>query len=178
MDQNRQFDSYESDQKETNHPWQQGPEDWGNSPRDGQQQGMKRYQVPYDPRPRDSYGRIIDRTNGMRALWMGVFALAFFATGLNVLVAMAAIAFGVIQLVRYSSKAGRWQAIMGIAMALASLTLLIGSYVRIAGNPNFLKMLMNQPGQNILFEQGQEASGVDVNVQAALKGTLSSAGGK
>ena len=109
---------------------------------------------------------------------MGVFALAFFATGLNVLVAMAAIAFGVIQLVRYSSKAGRWQAIMGIAMALASLTLLIGSYVRIAGNPNFLKMLTNQPGQNILFEQGQEASGVDVNVQAALKRTLSSAEGK
>ena len=67
---------------------------------------------------------------------------------------------------------------MGIAMALASLTLLIGSYVRIAGNPNFLKMLTNQPGQNILFEQGQEASGVDVNVQAALKGTRSGAEGK
>ena len=68
MDQNRQFDSYESDQKETNHSWQQGSEDWGDRPRDGQQQGMKRYQVPYDPRPRDSYGRIIARTNGMRAL--------------------------------------------------------------------------------------------------------------
>ncbi len=149
MDQKRQFESYESDQRK---PWDS---------RETGQQGIQRYQASYDPRPRDSHGRIIDRANGMRALWMGVFALAFFATGLNVFVAVMAIAFGVIQLVRYSSKAGRWPAIMGIAMALASITLLIGSYVRIAGNPNFLKMLMNQPGQNILREQGQEANRAD-----------------
>lgn len=140
MDQNRQFQGQDPDQEET----------------DKRQQTryvMRPSQESfYDPRPRDAEGRLIGRTDGLRALWLGIFALTFFATGFNIFLALLALVFGLIQLIHYSSKEGRLPAVMGIALALLSVTLLIGSYARIARNPNFLKMLMNAPGQDILKE--------------------------
>src|SRR3712207_6418392 len=100
-----QEQDWDSQQPGAEDPYRQ-PSHW-QSPREGQLgPQMSRRQMRYQDAPRDPEGRIIDRSNGLRAFCFGLAALVFFPIGLNIIAPVAAIAFGIVQLKDFSRRKG------------------------------------------------------------------------
>ncbi len=108
-----------------------------NNPMDPRMAAYQNYYQNRGPQYNEK-GKKIGNGMGTASLVLGVIALLSFLTGLNVITAILAVIFGIIQLVSYDRKAF---AAAGIACAVLSVVLTVGSYAAILSNTNLMTMV-------------------------------------
>lgn len=103
-------------------------QDANNANRYGQYSGQQMGQEPYQP---------VSQGFGVASLVMGVLSLVLFCSCVNIILAIIAIVFGVVQLTRAGSKKG--MAIAGIVTSALSILLFLAFSVMVATSADFQK---------------------------------------
>ena len=101
---------------------------------------------------------------GVASLVLGIISLLCFCSGVNVILAILAIVFGVIQIVTCEKKG---MAIGGIATAVISVVLLVITWGLLFSNAAFMDMMQEEMQNNFEddedMQQFFEQYGVDMN---------------
>lgn len=104
---------------------------------------------PYGGAPREPqrgpHGKKMNVGLGIASLVIGIISLMCFCTGLNVILAILAIVFGIVQLATCESKG---LAIGGIVMAAISIVLTAITYGLLFSNVTFTDMMKEEVQQN------------------------------
>lgn len=104
---------------------------------------------PYGGAPREPqrgpHGKKMNVGLGIASLVIGIVSLMCFCTGLNVILAILAIVFGIVQLATCESKG---LAIGGIVMAAISIVLTAITYGLLFSNVTFTDMMKEEVQQN------------------------------
>lgn len=104
---------------------------------------------PYGGAPREPqrgpHGKKMSVGLGIASLVIGIISLMCFCTGLNVILAILAIVFGIVQLATCESKG---LAIGGIVMAAISIVLTAITYGLLFSNVTFTDMMKEEVQQN------------------------------
>lgn len=104
---------------------------------------------PYGGTPREPqrgpHGKKMNVGLGIASLVIGIISLMCFCTGLNVILAILAIVFGIVQLATCESKG---LAIGGIVMAAISIVLTAITYGLLFSNVTFTDMMKEEVQQN------------------------------
>ncbi len=104
---------------------------------------------PYGGAPREPqrgpHGKKMNVGLGIASLVIGIISLMCFCTGLNVILAILAIVFGIVQLATCESKG---LAIGGIVMAAISIMLTAITYGLLFSNVTFTDMMKEEVQQN------------------------------
>ena len=107
------------------------------------------YENPYGGAPREPqrgpHGKKMNVGLGIASLVIGIISLMCFCTGLNVILAILAIVFGIVQLATCESKG---LAIGGIVMAAISIVLTAITYGLLFSNVTFTDMMKEEVQQN------------------------------
>ena len=100
------------------------------------------YGNPQEPRY-NATGKKIGLGFGIASLVLGIVSLLCFCTCINIIMAILAIIFGVIQIISYESKG---MAIGGIVTATISIILFVVCYGLLFSNTTFMKMVEDEMG--------------------------------
>lgn len=166
-DANQQND-YESNAYEQN-PYQQNAYEQQENPyqQNGYQQynqyGQYQQQTPYGSphqsgQPYGPTGKKIGTGFGIASLVLGIISLVLFCTCLNVVTAILAIIFGIIQIVSYEKKG---MAIAGIITSGLSILFCAIFWVAIFGNADFQRMMDDPNSIQDYLEEYMNEQGID-----------------
>ena len=98
------------------------------------------YGNPEEPKY-NATGKKIGRGFGIASLVLGIVSLLCFCTCINIVLAILAIIFGIIQIISYESKG---MAIGGIVTATISIILFVTCYGLLFSNTTFMKMVEDE----------------------------------
>ena len=120
--------------------------------------GANGYQYnPYGGAPREPqrgpHGKKMNVGLGIASLVIGIISLMCFCTGLNVILAILAIVFGIVQLATCESKG---LAIGGIVMAAISIVLTAITYGLLFSNVTFTNMMKEEVQQNFQDDEDMQ----------------------
>ncbi|MDD6194601.1 MAG: DUF4190 domain-containing protein [Lachnospiraceae bacterium] len=113
---------------------------------EGDQQGNP-YSAPNEPQYSPA-GKKIGLGFGIASLVLGIVSLLCFCTCINIILAILAIIFGIIQIVSYENKG---MAIGGIVTATISIILFVTCYGLLLSNASFMRMVEDEMGNG--FDQ-------------------------
>ena len=112
---------------------------------------------PYGGAPREPqrgpHGKKMNVGLGIASLVIGIISLMCFCTGLNVILAILAIVFGIVQLATCESKG---LAIGGIVMAAISIVLTAITYGLLFSNVTFTDMMKEEVQQNFQDDEDMQ----------------------
>ena len=112
---------------------------------------------PYGGAPREPqrgpHGKKMNVGLGIASLVIGIISLMCFCTGLNVILAILAIVFGIVQLATCESKG---LAIGGIVMAAISIVLTAITYGLLFSNVTFTNMMKEEVQQNFQDDEDMQ----------------------
>lgn len=112
---------------------------------------------PYGGAPREPqrgpHGKKMSVGLGIASLVIGIISLMCFCTGLNVILAILAIVFGIVQLATCESKG---LAIGGIVMAAISIVLTAITYGLLFSNVTFTDMMKEEVQQNFQDDEDMQ----------------------
>ncbi len=112
---------------------------------------------PYGGAPREPqrgpHGKKMNVGLGIASLVIGIISLMCFCTGLNVILAILAIVFGIVQLATCESKG---LAIGGIVMAAISIVLTAITYGLLFSNVTFTDMMKEEVQQNFQDDENMQ----------------------
>lgn len=112
---------------------------------------------PYGGAPREPqrgpHGKKMSVGLGIASLVIGIISLMCFCTGLNVILAILAIVFGIVQLATCESKG---LAIGGIVMAAISIVLTAITYGLLFSNVTFTNMMKEEVQQNFQDDEDMQ----------------------
>lgn len=100
------------------------------------------YSNPQEPQYSPT-GKKIGLGFGIASLVLGIISLLCFCTCINIILAILAIIFGIIQIISYESKG---MAIGGIVTATISIILFVICYGLLFSNATFMKMVEDEMG--------------------------------